>query len=790
VQLFVQPDGTLQLLVGDTQVGVTSDPIAMCPTYTHIEVQYRDATAGGVIFMRINGEIVVSQTHSLAQMVSQTHIGVDDTVSFPPTVRWDDHTFSAGTVWPGDLGMVAVQPIGDGFYQQWSRQNCNPAVSCVNGIPPDTSGALFSNNADAKRTFCFDDPVAAGVSGPILGVKTIIDTREDDNGGAGGLLIRTGGCNDPGGVDQDEVPFNAQATYQGFARLDETNPGTSNPWSPEDIQNTDFGFQHATTPQSMYVSQLVLEVIYDRNPPTPPPTPTNTITSTPTVTTTPTQTTTPTSTDTVTPTQVPTATPTPIPTSTSTPTAPPATGTSTATGTVTRTHTPTASTTATPTATPPPSHTPSAIPTPTATPLPSSSPLPSTTFTMSATPTITRTPSMTLTPSETPEGTPVPSPTVTGTETLTGTVTATPTATPTGPTPTMTNTFGPRADYVFAQGAANTWMCTNNEATNLGFSGTVRTLSALASGSEDPLRLLGQFLSVYVAPGLGNDEYGLLQTMSASGGFLDRFVSMGGVAVINLAPDPAATPMVVQVPGVAPGGTGYNPPGQSDGERIAAPTHPYITGEGYGGEPLTTQSFAGWGFTDSGTLVLPMNISFTVLLQNPRGPTMIEYNYGAGRVIVTTLTFCTPTEPASIADPLDNLLKYGRFYLGTAQTPALTVTPTFTPTPTPTGQATKTSTRTRTPSVTPTETATATPADTPTPVTCAGDCDGDGSVDINELILLVKISLGDADVSQCPAGDVTGPTPGVPDGQITVDELIRAVGNALNGCPSATPSSS
>jgi hypothetical protein len=115
------------------------------------------------------------------------------------------------------------------------------------------------------------------------------------------------------------------------------------------------------------------------------------------------------------------------------------------------------------------------------------------------------------------------------------------------------------------------------------------------------------------------------------------------------------------------------------------------------------------------------------------------------------------------------------------------VTPTATPTPTTTGQATPTSTRTRTPAVTATQTPTPTPADTPTPtpIVCAGDCSGDGSVDINELILLVKISLGDADVSQCPAGDVTGPEPGVPDGQITVDELIRAVGNALNGCPSA-----
>ena len=47
---------------------------------------------------------------------------------------------------------------------------------------------------------------------------------------------------------------------------------------------------------------------------------------------------------------------------------------------------------------------------------------------------------------------------------------------------------------------------------------------------------------------------------------------------------------------------------------------------------------------------------------------------------------------------------------------------------------------------------------------------------------MVNISLGSSDISLCPAGDVTG-NGGVPDGEITVDELIRAVNNALGTCP-------
>ncbi len=60
---------------------------------------------------------------------------------------------------------------------------------------------------------------------------------------------------------------------------------------------------------------------------------------------------------------------------------------------------------------------------------------------------------------------------------------------------------------------------------------------------------------------------------------------------------------------------------------------------------------------------------------------------------------------------------------------------------------------------------------------CVGDCDGDGFVFVNELLTMVSIGLGTADVSTCEAGDVDG------GGEVTVDEILTAVNNALNGCP-------
>ena len=60
---------------------------------------------------------------------------------------------------------------------------------------------------------------------------------------------------------------------------------------------------------------------------------------------------------------------------------------------------------------------------------------------------------------------------------------------------------------------------------------------------------------------------------------------------------------------------------------------------------------------------------------------------------------------------------------------------------------------------------------------CLGDCNNTGSVTVVELLTMVNIALGNAAVSECQAGD------GNFDDQITVDEILTAVTNALNGCP-------
>lgn len=124
-----------------------------------------------------------------------------------------------------------------------------------------------------------------------------------------------------------------------------------------------------------------------------------------------------------------------------------------------------------------------------------------------------------------------------------------------------------------------------------------------------------------------------------------------------------------------------------------------------------------------------------------------------------------------------------RRYFGSSEG---TCAPSVTPPPTPTislpvSTFTPTGTPSATPSVTPTNMSgsmTPTPATTASPLACVGDCDGMHKVVVTNIITLVNIALGNADISGCEAGDANR------DRIVTIDEILVAVSHALSGCPS------
>lgn len=87
-----------------------------------------------------------------------------------------------------------------------------------------------------------------------------------------------------------------------------------------------------------------------------------------------------------------------------------------------------------------------------------------------------------------------------------------------------------------------------------------------------------------------------------------------------------------------------------------------------------------------------------------------------------------------------------------------------------------TSTPSRSPTITPTATPSASPTPDVDPCACVGDCNCAGQVTIDEIVTMVNVAIGSSDVGTCPAGDPSG------DLAVTVDEILTAISNALDGC--------
>ena len=67
---------------------------------------------------------------------------------------------------------------------------------------------------------------------------------------------------------------------------------------------------------------------------------------------------------------------------------------------------------------------------------------------------------------------------------------------------------------------------------------------------------------------------------------------------------------------------------------------------------------------------------------------------------------------------------------------------------------------------------------------CVGDCNGDGRVEISELITGVNIALGGVSRDVCPEIDMNQ------DASVGINELVAAVGSALDACQAGSGSAS
>ncbi len=69
------------------------------------------------------------------------------------------------------------------------------------------------------------------------------------------------------------------------------------------------------------------------------------------------------------------------------------------------------------------------------------------------------------------------------------------------------------------------------------------------------------------------------------------------------------------------------------------------------------------------------------------------------------------------------------------------------------------------------------------PPECVGDCNNDLAVTVDELLTGVTMALGTSSPNACPQGNrILPPFDANFDGQVTIDDVLKAVNNALFGC--------
>lgn len=172
---------------------------------------------------------------------------------------------------------------------------------------------------------------------------------------------------------------------------------------------------------------------------------------------------------------------------------------------------------------------------------------------------------------------------------------------------------------------------------------------ANSSGEE----LWASFDAIYFSVAPAVSDYANLRAAVATGGSLEEFASLGGRLVLNVAGNQG------DQSNIAPGGLDFSRKYAShNAETFVSATHPYVTGLGYfGGKPLVESMFDSWGSTDHGTLV-NFPAGHTEILENTDGVSMVEYPWGKGKVIVSSLTLGWAAGPEHSAEPLDNQLYY------------------------------------------------------------------------------------------------------------------------------------
>jgi hypothetical protein len=258
VQCMINNDGTFTVSNGPvglspgTVLGTTDPSLAVTVgKYYYIEFQSVINKNTGTAVVRINGQVVLSTSGNTSPNGDNV---ADQFVIFGPGggasfVFVDDLYVTDGTgvlnTFLGDVSIGLIMPAVDGDFTQWTPSSGGVHFSLVNEVPPDGDASYVWTVAPSVPPYPIDcyhfQPV--DLTRTIIAIQTNIIARKSDTGNrALSLITRFGGANnvaDPSGRYVNE-------TYIDYRNCFDVNPLTTNPWTPTDVNNTQWGYQLIT----------------------------------------------------------------------------------------------------------------------------------------------------------------------------------------------------------------------------------------------------------------------------------------------------------------------------------------------------------------------------------------------------------------------------------------------------------------------------------------------------------------------------------------------------------------
>ena len=129
---------------------------------------------------------------------------------------------------------------------------------------------------------------------------------------------------------------------------------------------------------------------------------------------------------------------------------------------------------------------------------------------------------------------------------------------------------------------------------------------------------------------------------------------------------------------IDPLGTSFDDTTYHNQAKFINSTHPFLTGSPYGGWALLTSDFQNWQYTDLGEITnLPTSQPGyqEILKSNSGGPTMIEYNYGRGRILLDVLSDFGGAWGTGDTYVAENYIKYLNYSSYEIQAPTLAHSP-------------------------------------------------------------------------------------------------------------------